>query len=204
MVKPILPPLLVCSTLLASLPALAAKPSFDCSKAEPGSIEEMVCQSPELTDLDLKLADAYKAASQKAVNQQPNLLKAEQRGWIKGRNDCWKSDNRNACVADSYRQRTAELQARYQLIAGKAPVHYACDGNPAKEVITTFFATEPPTALVEYGDSTSLMYLQPAASGARYQGQNESFWEHHGEAVVVWGYEAPEMKCKALDKPHQQ
>lgn len=197
MVKPILPPLLVCSTLLASLPALAAKPSFDCSKAEPGSIEEMVCQSPELTALDLKLADAYKAASQKAANQQPNLLKAEQRGWIKGRNECWKSEDKSTCVTDSYRLRTAELQARYQLVKGTGPVFYSCDNNPAKEVVATFFATEPPTASVEHGDSTSLMYLQPTGSGARYQGQNESFWEHHGEAVVVWGFEAPQMNCKA-------
>lgn len=199
-----LPFALFCAALLPGLPAQAASPSFDCSKVDKGSIEELVCQSPELTDLDLKLADAYKAASQKAVNQQPNLLKAEQRGWIKGRNDCWKSDNRNACVADSYRQRTAELQARYQLIAGKAPVHYACDGNPAKEVIATFYPTEPKSVLVEFGDSSSLMFLQPSGNGSQYLGRNETLTEEQDVTTVVWGYEAPEMKCKALDKPHQQ
>lgn len=190
--------------LLSCIQAHAASPSFDCSKVEKDSIEEMVCQSAELTDLDVKLANAYKAASQKAANQHPNLLKAEQRGWIKGRNDCWKSDDKNACVADSYRQRTAELQARYQLIAGKGPVHYACDGNPAKEVVATFYPTEPKSVVAEFGDSSSLMFLQDSDSGQHYVGRNETLTAGKDITTVVWGYEAPQMQCKALDKPHQQ
>ncbi len=107
---------------------------------------------------------------QKAGNEHPPLLKAEQRGWIKGRNDCWESDDQPACIADSYRLRIAELQARYRLIEATGPVFYQCDGNPAKEVAASFFRTEPPTAIVEYGDRSSLMYQQPSDSGARYQG----------------------------------
>ena len=30
-------------------------------------------------------------------------------------------------------------------------------------------------------------------SGAKYQGRNESFWEHQGETTVVWGYNTPEF-----------
>lgn len=176
---------------------MAAGPAFDCSKVESGSIEAQICQSEALSALDRKMAEVYKAAQQKAGNEHPPVLKAEQRGWIKGRNDCWKNDDQPTCIADSYRQRIAELQARYRLIEPTGPVFFQCDGNPAKEVVASFFRTEPPTAIVEFGDRSSLMYQQPAASGARYQGQNESFWEHQGEATVVWGYEAPEMKCKA-------
>jgi len=40
------------------------------------------------------------------------------------------------------------------------------------------------------------MYQQPSASGARYQGRNETFWEHQGVAAITWGYGAPEMHCK--------
>jgi membrane-bound inhibitor of C-type lysozyme len=40
------------------------------------------------------------------------------------------------------------------------------------------------------------MYLQPAASGAKYQGGNESFWEKGDEALVTWGYGAAEMRCE--------
>jgi hypothetical protein len=62
-------------------------------------------------------------------------------------------------------------------------------------VVVTFFKTDPPTLEAERGDQVSLMYLQPSGSGSKYQGRNESFWEHQGEATIVWGYGSPEMIC---------
>jgi hypothetical protein len=40
------------------------------------------------------------------------------------------------------------------------------------------------------------MVLQPSASGTRYQGRNELIWEHQGEALIIWGYGAKEMRCR--------
>lgn len=184
--------LMACAVLLTPA-AMAA--SFDCSKAAAGSIEELVCKTPALSTADEQLATVYKQAQAKAQNEHPPTLKAEQRGWIKSRDECWKADDKNLCVGDSYRLRIAELQARYQLLPGKGPVRFVCDQQPAKEVIATFYPSEPPTLIAEFGDSTSLMYAQPSGSGSKYQGRNESFWEHQGEATVVWGYDAAEMKC---------
>jgi hypothetical protein len=62
-------------------------------------------------------------------------------------------------------------------------------------VIATFFETDPPTLIAERGDQVSLMVLQPAASGSRYQGRNEMLWEHHGEATITWGFDGPAMHC---------
>lgn len=179
----------------AAMPAGAAGPSFDCRRVEAGSIEAQVCASPALAALDRQLAGVYAAARAKATNEHPPTLAAEQRGWVKGRDDCWKADDRAACVRDAYRLRIAELQARYRLLPGRGPVFYVCDGQPAHEVAASFFATDPPSAVVERGDSVSLMFLAPAASGARYVGRNESLWEHQGQARVVWGHGAPEMTC---------
>ena len=174
--------------------ARAADPSFDCAKAD-GTIEELICQDEQLADLDRQLAEVYRAAVRKAANEKPPLLKAEQRGWIKGRNECWKSDDTRTCAETAYRLRIAELQARYRLVSEKGPFWFACDGDPRNEVVVTFFATEPPTLIAERGDQVSLMYRQPAGSGTRYQGSNETFWEHQGEATIKWGYDAPEMQC---------
>ena len=149
-----------------------------------------------LDDVDRKLSAVYRAASARATNEHPPTLKASQRGWIKGRNECWKADDRRDCVKDAYERRIAELEALYRLVPGIGPVRYLCDENPANEVVVTFFQTDPATLVAERGDSTSLMYVQPSGSGARYQGRNESFWEHQGEALVTWGYGAPEMRCK--------
>jgi uncharacterized protein len=177
--------------------ALAAGPSFNCGKAEVGSFEEMICKDPQLSELDRTMARVYAEALGKAVNEHPPVLKAEQRGWIKGRNDCWKSSEKRRCVKDNYRLRIAELQARYRLVPANGPVTYACNGDNRNEVIATFFpTTDPPTLVAERGDQTSLMYLQPGASGSKYQGRNESLWEHQGEALIIWGYGSPEMHCK--------
>jgi uncharacterized protein len=175
--------------------ALAAGPSFDCSKVQKGSIEELICKDEGLSALDRKMATVYAEAAQKAKNEHPPVLRAEQRGWIKGRNDCWKSADKRQCIDQSYRRRIAELQARYRLVTANGPFWYSCDGDPRNEVVVTFFKTDPPTLEAEYGDQVSLMYLEPSASGSKYQGRNESFWEHQGEATIVWGYGAPEMHC---------
>ena len=176
--------------------AIAANPAFDCGKVAPGSIEEMICRDDGLAALDRALAAVYRSALRKAANEQPPVLRVEQRGWAKGRNDCWKSEDKRSCVDKAYKLRIAELQARYRLVPGKGPVRYACDGDPNHELLATFFQTDPPTLIAERGDQVSLMYLQPSASGSRYQGRNESLWEHQGAARVNWGYGAQEMTCR--------
>ncbi|MBT3067893.1 MliC family protein [Rhodoferax sp. U11-2br] len=184
----------LCLSLSAS--AWAVKPSFDCAQVRSGSTEALVCAKAELSKLDHQLARVYAAALKKAGKQHPPVLKAEQRGWIKGRNDCWKSTDQVQCVRDSYQLRIAELQARYRLLTPIASVSYACDGNPANALVATFFNTNPASLIAERGDEVSFMVQQRSASGARYQGRNESLWEHQGEATVVWGYHAPEMSCQ--------
>ena len=188
--------LLAFSLITAACVAKDPGPSFSCAEVEAGSIEAMICGDSELATLDRKLADVYAAAMAKAADEHPPVLKAEQRGWIKGRNECWKSDDKRQCVADQYQRRIAELRARYRLVPATGPVTFYCDDNAANAVVVTFFQTDPPTLIAERGDSVSLMYQKPAASGTRYQGRNESFWEHQGEARITWGYGAPEMLCK--------
>lgn len=182
----------------AAVSSSATGPSYECGKVEAGSIEALICENPTLSALDRKLSGVYIAASRIAINEHPPRLKAEQRGWIKGRNACWKTNDIPECVTNAYRHRIAELQARYRLLPGHGPFGFICNNNPANEIIATFFQTDPPTLIAERGDSISLMYLQPSASGARYQGRNESFWEHQGEATVVWGHQAPPLHCKKI------
>lgn len=171
-------------------------PSFDCAKVKPGAIEAMICEDEGLSALDRNLSAVYARAIVKAGNEHAPRLKAEQRGWIKGRDDCWKSDDVGACLRTEYRHRIAELQAQYRLVSGTGPVRYECDGNPANEVAVRFFKTEPPTLIAERGDSVSLMYQQPSGSGVKYVGRNESLWEHQGEGIITWGYGALKMHCK--------
>lgn len=182
-----------------SLSAKASdSPSFDCTKTLKGSIEEMICKDTGLIALDLQLNQVYNEATKLAQNEHPSTLKSMQKGWVKGRNECWKSEDKQQCVTNEYQHRIAELQAQYRLVEKIGPMTYRCNGDTNHQLVVNFFKTQPATLIAEYGDSVSLMFIDPSASGAKYQGRNESFWEHHGEAKVVWGYEAPEMSCKLV------
>jgi len=176
--------------------AKARGPSFGCNKVVAGSIEAMICEDEELSALDRKVSDVYTSASEKATNEHPPVLKAEQRGWIKGRDNCWKSEDTRGCVRQEYTHRIAELQARYRLVPHSGPVSFMCESNPANEVVATFFQTRPPTLIAERGDRVSLMFLQPSGSGTKHQGRNETFWEHQGEALITWGHSVSAMHCK--------
>jgi membrane-bound inhibitor of C-type lysozyme len=71
-------------------------------------------------------------------------------------------------------------------VPAKGPVFFACEDNPANEIVATFFETDPPTARLERGDKTVTAWLVPAGSGSKYEGQNVELWTKGKEATVTW------------------
>lgn len=188
--------------------AQATGPAFDCAKAT-GAIEKLICGDEKLATLDRRLEGVYRAAMAKAKDGMGNTLRAEQRGWVKGRDECWKAtgpDNavflteswqatsEHECVEAQYRLRTSELQVRWQLVPAKKPVYFGCNNNPANEVVATFFETDPPAARFERGDRTVVAWQVRSADGAKYEGQNLSFWNKGSKATVTWL--GDELKCQ--------
>ena len=99
--------------LLTASSVHANQPSFDCSKVEKESCEAIICASDKLMGLDRELSHVYKQALVKAPKE--DMLKAYQRGWIKGRNECWKVKDAEIYMAELYQQRIQELKEKYQL-----------------------------------------------------------------------------------------
>lgn len=199
---------LASSSVLAQGKAQPKGPAFDCSKAS-GEVEKLICSDESLAALDRKLDGVYKAALAKARDDVPKFLRTEQRGWIKGRDECWKAKGAGSpvyltetwiasdvggCVEGQYRMRIAELQVRLRLLPAKAPVFFTCNNQPANEFVATFFDTDPPAAAVERGDRTVIAYQVRTASGARYEGQNLSVWTKGKDATIK--YLGEELKCK--------
>jgi uncharacterized protein len=102
---------LISSFALLSTPVFAAKPSFSCSKAT-HEIEKLICSNDELAALDVSLNNLYQAVLKNTPAAAQKRLKSEQIGWSKGRNDCWKEDDKVACTRDSYQARINELKDR--------------------------------------------------------------------------------------------
>ena len=92
-----------------SLPdaANAGGPAFDCTKAE-GEVEKMICSSETLATLDRKLDEVYKAAMAKVEGDMAKFLRTEQRGWVKGRNDCWKTNGQETWITATWTVNTVD------------------------------------------------------------------------------------------------
>jgi uncharacterized protein len=194
-------------TLFASLPftvwllcassfASAQGPTFDCAKAQ-GEVEKLICGDSSLAALDQKLAEVYNAALAKARDGLDKQLKTEQRGWIEGRNECWKAkektwiteswtvDTVKDCVDAEYRLRTSELQAVWRLVPPKT-VSFVCENTPANVVVGDFFATDPATIRLERGDRTVTLWLVGSESNGLYEGQNVSVVYKGNDLKLNW------------------
>ncbi len=130
-------------------------PAFDCAKAE-SSAEKLICDDPELAALDLRLADRLAAAVEVAegldtgAEETTQTLRAMQRGWISGRDECWKEPDLRVCVETQYLQREAELVAEFMLEPPSETVELTC--GPRALTVDTF-PTALPGLRIEEGDS---------------------------------------------------
>lgn len=176
--------------------AFGAGPSFDCAKAD-GSVEELVCRDAGLAALDRKLSEAYERALERVREDGYEDPTPFQRGWLKGRNDCWKAEDVRECVETEYKHRIAELQIGYGDFVVPSTVTFSCGEF---DLATVFYReTDPPTAVLtpigrHEGVDQVVAFLARSGSGAKYEAANVSFWEHHGEARLTWY--GLELTCK--------
>ena len=173
-------------------PAIVAAASIDCTKVK-GSVDDLVCKDPALMALDKKLVDVYAAASKAAAGPQKDRLLAEQQSWLAERERCAGAADAPACVKNRYMRRIADLQAQFKLAASRGPFRFVCNKDPANILTAQYFATDPPTARFFHDGRTVTAYIARSGSGARYDNANVSYWEHEGEASVVWY--GRNMKC---------
>ena len=177
---------------LTSAPVSAEAPTFSCKSKELSTAEKLICDDAELAAMDRELAEVFAQAKTLDAKVIKGTLPAEQRGWIKGRNECWKDSDVKACIKAAYLRRTAEVQARYKLLSPVSITSYACDNNPAHEVIVSYFSTQQRSVAVEHGDSTFYLFED---SKDRYQGRNETLTVKEESIEFVPGYEAKPLTC---------
>lgn len=177
-------------------------PAFDCGRAE-GVVEELLCRDSALAELDQEMADVYWTAQGTAASSGPGAKqamateKAMQRGWIKGRNDCWKSTDIPECVRWSYMHRLAELQARWDLVDKvDAPDIYRCDDGTDVSV-HRFKTTHLGAAAVEDAGTREIYVQARTASGVKYEGPFGRFvWNKGRAATIKTSPDGPERKCE--------
>ena len=162
-------------------PAEPVKPSFDCAKTE-HEAETLVCTDYGLAALDNRLDELY--AAELAKPGASKDLAATQRGWVKGRDECWKADDKKLCVEESYRTRIAELQINSPGAMAATAVEFKCNDNSKPFTMAYYNELDDKPAIITLGNDQAIIFPQPAASGAKYGRKGIEYWEHQGKSTV--------------------
>ena len=151
-----------------------------------------------LAALDQGLQQAYRQALAQARGPARQALVVEQRGWARGRADCWKADGQTTwitahwtedtvlgCARAQTRLRTAELQALWRLRPPHTVAH-ACQGQAANELVVNAFDTDPPALRVECGDRVATLWQVGAPEVGLFEGANVSLRRQGAGWLVDW------------------
>ena len=170
-----------------SLPASAVSPAFDCGKAE-GEVEQLICADDELAEMDLRLAKTYSQASQNIPREERDSFRAEQRGWIKGRNDCWKAEDVRSCVAFSYQSKTVELQIVGGLLEAPAYQSLSCEESTdnAPFTLSLYRDARPDAAVLTRGNDQVIAIKASGGVAGRYVAPNVVLILAGDQAEVSW------------------
>ncbi|SLN54031.1 Membrane-bound lysozyme-inhibitor of c-type lysozyme [Falsiruegeria litorea R37] len=165
------------AVLLVSVSSVvhAADPSFDCARAQ-SDAEVAVCTSEALAELDVETARLYQLAVAGVSGARLDELKAMQRGWIKGRDECWKSSlDLSTCVANEYAFRIMDLRTGYSDARSDdasgislGPKVLDCDGFDAA-IGVVFVNGQTPMAVLRWRDNAVALSRVPSGSGGKYQ-----------------------------------
>jgi uncharacterized protein len=181
---------------MGATPTLARDgPSFDCEAAST-SAEELVCSDPELAALDRRLQERFSAAVAAAQTRLPSALpdlRAMQRGWVKGRDDCWKGRNLRDCVEFNYLHREAQLVVAWSLDEPAWVAIYDCAGAP--ELRVSFYEAQLPSVRIERGSETDVAVADPTAEIVRYRSDLGSTLLVDGDDAWLQWRGGPEEAC---------
>jgi len=206
----------VLAILLSPLSLLAAttNPSFDCNKAESES-EKMVCSDPELARLDRELNRVYMLAfNNSALDKKgKRYLRAEQVGWIKGRDETWKVEDKKRYVTELYVLQIATLLQKYPASRvannegiSSGPTTYDCSG----EVLEAYYVqSNSPMGVIYFkGNIQGPLSRVPAASGTKYRidysnGMSLELWAKGKEAMFTT-LEGDKLQCREVQAADAQ
>lgn len=180
----------------AAASAGTVAPSFDCANAA-NEIEKLVCADPELAAVDVRLAAVYDKELNRPETVKPAMA-ATQRGWVKGRDDCWKEEDKRRCVLEAYWTRLAELQINSPETTTPTPLEMRCDDNSQPVSASFYNGFDPPALVLTVGNDQAILFSEPSASGSKYGRSGAEFWEHQGEAKI--DFYGNKLTCRVAGK----
>jgi len=177
----------VVAALLLSACGSNATPSdttLDCAKPANGrAVWQLVCNDPQLTDLDRRLQTAYQQALARPGADR-TALTAAQRSWATERDGCAHNTDMRICVLEAYQTRLVQLAIADPDTASPPVVTYRCPADFGPLTARFYNQFNPPTAVLNWKGKQEILFIQPSGSGARYGRQGSEYWEHQGEVKL--------------------
>jgi uncharacterized protein len=170
------------------LPCAAAAPAPNCADTS-APVQRLICADAQLTQQDQAIGELYGTLLQQSADADRKRLKARQNSWLTAREACVNGERPHQCLADQQKRRLIELKIGLGQLKTPAAVEYACPGQEATRITARYYPTDPPAALLTFGDRQTVAFIAESASGARYAAGDVEIWEHQGTATFKWGKE---------------
>ncbi|OBJ79609.1 hypothetical protein A9W97_30040 [Mycobacterium gordonae] len=159
--------------------------TFDCAKPA-NKAQQMVCDEPQLTDLDRRVQAAYQQALARPGADQATLTTA-QSAFATTRDGCADLVEVRTCVLEAYQTRLVELTIADPATVAPPVVTYNCPADAGTLTAQFYNQLDPKTAVLYWKGVRVILFLQPSGSGARYGRQGSEYWEHQGEVNLDLG-----------------
>jgi len=175
------------STTSSSTTTQPAAPAmtFDCAKPA-NKAQQLVCDEPQLSDLDRRLQAAYQQALARPGADQATLTTA-QSAFATTRDGCADLVEVRTCVLEAYQTRLVELAIADPATVAPPVVGYDCPADAGTLTAQFYNQLDPKTAVLDWKGVRVILFLQPSGSGARYGRQGSEYWEHQGEVTLDLG-----------------
>lgn len=170
------------------LPCVAAAPAStpNCSDRS-APVQRLICADGQLSAQDQAVSELYATALQQQPEADRKRLKARQTSWLTAREACVNGERPRECLAEQQKRRIIELKIGLGKLPAPAAVGYLCPGHESTPVSASYYPTDPPAAVLTYGDRQAVAFIAESASGARYAAGDVEIWEHQGQATIRWG-----------------
>jgi uncharacterized protein len=165
-------------------PAGTTAPALDCTK--PSGVQQLVCGDAQLTDLDRRLQTAYQQALARPGADSTGLTTA-QNDWVALLAGCAQNADARTCVLEAYQTRLVQLAIADPATVAPPVVTYNCPAGSGPLTAQFYNQFDPQTAVLNWKGTQMILFIQPAASGARYGRRGSEYWEHQGEVKLDLG-----------------
>lgn len=173
-------------------PAMTAG-ALDCAKPA-NAAQQLVCNDPQLADLDRRLQTAYQQALARPGADR-TALTAAQNSWASVRDRCTPNADMRTCILEAYQTRLVQLALTDPGTVKPPVITYQCPAGFGPLTAQFYNQFDPPTAVLDWKGNQEILFIQPSGSGARYGRQGSEYWEHQGE--VTLDFNGTEFVCRA-------